>query len=88
MIADKDSVLKIYHDLFKTVTTETGILGVIGTVLSIGLDRIIDQNDTLIQQNNKILASLDVVRHLGISQEVSVATSKQAQAVTKKPLRL
>jgi hypothetical protein len=88
MIADKDSVLKIYHELYKTVTTETGLLGVIGTVLSIGLDRIIDQNNTLIQQNNKILASLDVVRHPGISQEVSVATAKQAKAIAKAPRSL
>jgi hypothetical protein len=88
MIAEKDSVLKIYHELYKTVTTETGLLGVIGTVLSIGLDRIIDQNGTLIQQNNKILASLDVVRHPGISPEVSTAAAKQAKAIAKAPRSL
>jgi hypothetical protein len=88
MIAEKDSILKIYHDLYKTVTTETGLLGVIGTVLSIGLDRIIDQNDALIQQNNKILASLDVVRHPGISSEISTAVAKQTQATAKKPSRI
>lgn len=88
MIEEKDSILKIYHDLYKTVTTEPGLIGVIGTVLSIGIDRLICQNETIIQQNGKILASLDVVRHPGISSEISAAVAKQAQATAKRPSRI
>jgi hypothetical protein len=62
------SILTTYNELVKDLNTELAIQCSIGVIISVAFDRLLAQNEILINQNNEILSHLNVVKQQEVSQ--------------------
>jgi hypothetical protein len=62
------SILTTYNELVKDIDKEIAMQMSIGVIISVAFDRLLAQNEILINQNNEILARLKVVKQQEVSQ--------------------